>query len=62
MFFYQYSITNLLKLLKPFQNAKFEKITEILTELDSNMQNGLLKLKVAEAKEVPLILRMHFVV
>ena len=45
-------LINVLRFFQPFQNAKFDKITEIITELDESQQKGLLKLRIVDAKEV----------
>ena len=39
--------------MKAFQIIKYDKILAIQTELDENQLNGLLKLNITEAKEVP---------
>ena len=38
--------------LKAIKNAEFEKIAQIITEYDENKKDGLLKLKINDAKEV----------
>lgn len=38
---------------KTFQTTMFKDISQIITDLDENGTNGILKLKISDAKEVP---------